>query len=48
MQDLLCIWDFLIGSNFIHVNAFFVTMLLEQRVTILNGDAGHILTTLMR
>ena len=48
MQDLLCVWDFLLGSNLALVNAFFIAMLVEQRVTLLNGDAGHILTTLMR
>ena len=31
-----------------YVNSFFVAMLVEQRVSLLNGDAGHILTTLMR
>ena len=48
MQDLLCVWDFLLGSGLEYVNSFFVAMLVEQRVSLLNGDAGHILTTLMR
>ena len=48
MQDVLCCWDFLLASDLEYVNSFFVAMLVEQRVSILSGDAGHVLTVLMR
>ena len=48
MQDVLCCWDFLFATELELVDSFFIAMLMEQRVTILNGDAGHILTILMR
>jgi len=48
MQDVLCCWDFLLASDLDYVNSFFIAMLVEQRVSILNGDAGHVLTILMR
>ena len=48
MQDVLCCWDFLLATHLEYVDSFFISMLLEQRVSILNGDAGHILTILMR
>ena len=48
MQDVLCCWDFLLSTDLEYVDSFFISMLLEQRVSILNGDAGHILTILMR